>query len=219
MDNLQGLEGIGPVQAGQTVPVWYQDRPTTTGTYRKTVTLSTEGASFALWVTSCTGSISISVSTLTTNGKELPLLSFPTLTAGTSRLLLEKGSDILSRVVITVVITGVVDFDFYVKGTSFGTVVTQDNPSAATRSFKAIAISVPTPIVAASPLRRIGVILKNTGPTALVYIGFSVGEATLATGYPLAVGESMGMSLSSGQTIYAITDGGTADVRCMESGS
>jgi hypothetical protein len=218
-DNLRGLEHLGPVQEGHTVPVWSDNRPTIAGTYKKTVTLSSEGCMFALWVASCSGSISVAVNTLTTDGKELPLLSFPTLTAGTSQLLLKKASDVLSRIVVIVTIVGTADFDLVVKGTKLGQVSTKDTPASAGRAVKFTAISTPTLLTATSPLERCGLILKNTGPATTVYLGFTLSEASSGNGWPLAIGETIAMSLSNGQSIFAVTDGGTADVRCMEVGS
>jgi hypothetical protein len=219
MPNLHSLESIGPVQEGLTLPIWYDNKPMAAGTYRKAVSLSSEGCMLALWVSSCSGTISVSVSTLTSNGREVPLISFPTLTAGTSQLLIKKASDVLSRIVVTVIITGVADFDLSIKGTKLGQVSVKDTPASGARALKLTAISTPSLLTGSTPLERVGLILKNIGPAATVYLGFTLSEAASGTGWPLAIGETIAMSLSGGQALYAVTDGGTADIRCLESGS
>lgn len=63
-------------------------------------------------------------------------------------------------------------------------------------------------------------VIKNaTLGTAKVYISFSAAKATAALGYPLEVGESVGIDLGiSQQTIYASCDVADGDVRLMVAG-
>lgn len=217
-DNFLALEHIGPVQEGHTVAVWPDGAPSAAGVHQKTVTISTEGCLFGLYVTSCTGSVQATVSTLTTKGKAVPLFSFPVLTAGTSQILLKKATDVLSRILVTVTIVGTAQYELVLKGTKIGQVEVREVASSNARAVKFTAISTPSLLVSTSPLERCGLVLKNTGPATLVYIGFTLSEASVGNGWPLAIGESIAMSLSEGQSIYAVTNGGTADVRCMESG-
>lgn len=214
--STHGIEYLGPVAVGRSIPV-YRESLSAAATLQKTVLLEADSCLISLWVSSLSsGSLSVEVSTITEVGREFPIITFPAVTGPTSNLLLKKASLAMSRVVVRVIATGVCSFDVDLRGIGAGEASTKIVGSSNAVAVKYAATSTPGIVIPSTLSDRNGLVLKNNGPTGILYMGFSLAEATLATGYPLAVGESLALDIAAGVNIYGVSSGGTLDIRTMQ---
>lgn len=214
--STSGVEYLGPVATGRSIPV-YRENLSVATTLQKTVLLEADSCLISLWVSSISsGSISVTVSTITELGREFPIIAFPAVTGPTTNLLLKKASLAMSRVVIRVIATGPCAFDVDLRGISAGETSTKIVGSSNAVSVKYAATSTPGVVIPSTISDRNGLIIKNNGPSGTLFMGFSLSEATLATGYPIAVGESVAIDVAAGATIYGVSSGGTLDIRTMQ---
>lgn len=190
----------------------------TSGAGTTEVQASIEGDSvvISLFAEVVSGTLDVTVYTLTEEGKELEIISFPQLTAPTSELLLKKAALAMSRIRVEAIYTGSATYEVRAKPISAGeTSVRLLGASEGSASQTTVPDSV-TVLIPAALTDRSGLIIKNFSQNKTIYLGFTSGEATYANGYPIGPGESMGMDLAAGVALYAIADTPSADVRIME---
>lgn len=173
-----------------------------------------------VWVNSVTsGNLSISFYTLTDNGKELLLFSFPVLSSGSVDLLLKKAGISMQRFRMVATYTGVCSYEVYVRavegaGESSVKIVGAD-------TLETSQITVPTAatlLIPVSLVDRNGLIIKNWNTSGSLYIADSALEATVAEGYPIAAGEALSIDIAGGVEVYGIASAGTIDVRILQAG-
>jgi hypothetical protein len=216
MTTSHGVEFLGPVELGRTIPV-FRETLAVAETRSKTVLLSADSCLVSLWVGSITsGSITVTVTTITEVGKEFEVISFPPVTGPTANLLLKKASLAMSRVRINVAATGPCAFEVDLKGISAGEASTKQVGSANATAVKYTATGTPSILIPSSLVDRTAVQIQNNGPTGILYLGFSLAEATLANGFPVPVGGQWVGDLASGQVIYSVTSGPSIDVRTVQ---
>lgn len=216
MSTTHGVEFLGPVDLGRTIPV-FRETLAAAGTLSKTVLLSSDSCLVSLWVGSITsGSITVTVTTITDVGKEFEVIAFPAITGPTANLLLKKASLAMSRVRVNVAATGPCSFEVDLKGISVGEASTKLIGSASATAVKYTATGTPAILIPSSLADRTAVQIQNNGPTGTLYLGFTLAEATLATGFPVPVGGQWVGDLASGQVIYAVTSGPSIDVRTIQ---
>lgn len=214
--STSGVEFLGPVAVGRVVPV-FRETQAAAVTLQKTVLLEADSCLISLWVTSITGgSITVTASTITEVGREYPIITFPTVTGPTTNLLLKKASLAMGRVIVKVVTTGACTFDIDLRGISAGEASTKLVGSAGATAVKYTATSTPSILIPSSLTDRSSIQVSNNSAAGTLYIGFTLAEATLSGGYPIAPGGFWVGDLTSGQVIYAVTDGPSIDVRTVQ---
>lgn len=190
----------------------------TTGAGTTEVQASIEGDSVvvSLFAEVVSGTLDVTVYTLTEDGKEVEIISFPQLTAPTSELLLKKAALAMSRIRVEATYTGSATYEVRAKPISAGETSVR---LLGASEGKASQITIPntaTVLIPASLQDRSGLIIKNFDNSKTIYLGYTLAEATTGNGYPVGPGESIGMDIAAGVTIYAISDSPSADVRIME---
>lgn len=209
---------IGPIPHGKTETVMNLVT-TSAGTRIEYFSVEADSVLISLFAEVVSGTLDVSVYTLTEEGKELQVITFPTLNAPTSELLLKKAAAVMSRIKVVATYSGASTFEVRARAIGAGeTSVKILGASQAKASQLTVGI-IPTPLFPVSLTDRAGMIVKNNGTTAILYIGYSIAETASGIGYPIGPGESLGIDLGSGSTIYGRASTGTIDVRLMESAS
>lgn len=184
------------------------------------LTIDSDAILVSVYVRSVTsGDLSVSVNTVGDRPTEnVPVITFPTISAPTSNLLLRKSTLTLQRVEIIATYTGIVDYYIIARAIQSADLTVSVSPPTTATAYSSTVTTSSTIIVPSSPNDRAGLVLRNWSNSGIIYIGFSAGEATLADGYPIGPTEQMGIDLNAGQDIWAIgTD--TIDLRIMSAGS
>ena len=189
------------------------------GTLTRVFTLDSDTFQTSLFVSSISGSLSITISTITGEGKEKEVITYPAITSPSTQLDLKKAATAMGIIKATAVFTGACTFELKAKGLSSGETSAKIQSANVARATKVI---VPNPgkvLLPAALSDRKGIIVRNWSTTITVYLGFSVSEANFANGYPLKPQEALSIDLGAGATLYAdIQNAGTADVRIIEAG-
>lgn len=205
-----------------------------TGTQERLVGESTTGAGVTsregsiksdslvatLWVGTITsGTLTVSVYTLTDVGKEVLLFSFPVVSAPTTNLLLKKAGVSLQRFRIVASYTGVCSYEIYVRavegaGESSSRILGSNSLATSAASVTTIA----APLIPSTLTDRSGLVIKHWAGAGNVYLSESLAKLPNAA-YPLGPKDGLALDIAAGVTIYAVTDAGTADVRIAEAGA
>jgi hypothetical protein len=190
----------------------------TSGAGTTEVQASIEGDSVvvSLFAEVVTGTLDVTVYTLTEDGKELEIISFPQLSAPTSELLLKKAALAMSRIRVEATYTGQATYEVRAKPISAGETSVRLLGASEGKASQITIPSTATVLIPASLTDRSGLIVKNFDNSKTIYLGYTLAETTTGNGYPLGPQESMGMDIAAGVTIYAISDSPSADVRIME---
>lgn len=210
---------IGPVAQGRTIPVANEafTVATTKDYYFNT---DADAVLVSVYVSSVTGTLDVSLYTLTDLGKELLLQTFPQVVAPTTNLLLKKAANVMSKVKVRVVTSAAATVEVYARGVSAAEASVKILGATNAVASAATVLTTPTVIIPSAITDRSGLVIKNNNGVggSAIYLGFSAGEANLTTGYPLQAQESLGMDISSGVEVYGISVAGTTDVRLLQSG-
>lgn len=207
---------LGPVDQGRTI-LALDENWTGPDSKSTTVLITSDSVLVSVWVESITGgSLTVTGTTITEEGKEFEIISFPPILAHTTQLLLRKASLALSKIRLTAVTTGPCDFQVHVKGISIGETSTKIAGSAFATAIPYIATSTPAILVPATLQDRAAVQILNNGPSGTLYIGFTPAEASPGNGYPIGVGGYWSGDLAAGGLIYASTSGPAIDVRTIQ---
>jgi len=194
-----------------------------------------------LWVNSITsGSLTVSIYTLTDTGKEALLFSFPALVAPSTTLVLQKSGISLQRFRVQATYTGACDYEVYIRAVSGAGSASQDvniinQPISVTVDSGDIDVHLQPPstwqtsqvtvttsaaiLIPAVLFDRKGLLVKNWSTGTDVYLGENLAAANTASGYPLSARDGIAIDLASGSAIYAVTSTGSADVRIVQAGS
>lgn len=172
-----------------------------------------------VWVDSVTtGDLSISVYTLTDNGKEVLLFSFPTISASTTELLLKKSGVTMQRFRVVVTYTGICQYEVYVRAIEGAGESNVRIVGPANLVTSAVSVSTAPSILLSSSLTdRNGITIKNYIGSGTVFLSESLAKLP-ADAWPLGPGEVWFLDIASGVTIYAVSSAGTNDVRVAEAG-
>lgn len=211
----------GPLHAGKTGLVM-SECPTAAGS--KTVTFTTDADTIlvSLYAESVSGTLDVEVFTVGKDGQELSVISFPQLSAATSEILLKKAATTLDNIKVVATYSDAAKFDIRAKGLGVGELNARLLGASDGRTSQTdIPDTGATLIVPAAFTDRAGMVLKNFNAIggATLYIGFTAAEATVAAGYPIVAGESLGIDMAAGVAIYGISSSGDTDVRILEASS
>lgn len=209
---------ISPIPQGKTHTLVSETTPGA-GTTEKTFSTDADSLLASLYVTSVTGTLDVVLYTYTEDGKEVEAIRFPQITGPTSELLIRKAAAIVSNMRLQVTYTGICKYEVRARGISAGeTSVRISSPANATASSTTVTSS-PDLLIPISLTDRNGLCIRNWNTTGVMYIGFTLAQATPANGYPVAPREQFAMDLEAGATLYAVSDGSDIDVRIIEAGN
>jgi hypothetical protein len=195
------------------------ESPQTAGTISKQFTLDADNLLFSLWVSSISGTLLVEILTLTEEGKEVLVTSFPIVSAPTPSLLREKAADILSIVRVRITYTGACTYEIRARGiSSTQSSVRLVGSSSGTAYQVTVSTDAQTLLIPSTTDRQSVTILNNNQTTGILYLGFTEEEASPADGFPLRPLQPMSIDLSAGATVWAV---GTEDidVRIIEAGA
>lgn len=173
-----------------------------------------------LWAQSVTsGSLSVSVFTLTDEGREKEIITFPALVAPTTELLLRKSAVSLQRFRIVATYSGICEYEIYVRAIEGAGESSSKIAGAGSWSVSQTNVTTVAGVLIASTLTdRAGVLVKNWGTTGTIFIAESLIKADAAIGYPLAAKDALALDISAGTAVYAVADTGPIDVRIVQAG-
>ncbi len=194
------------------------ESPLVAGTTVKEGSINSDSLLATLWVTSCSGTLDVTVYTLTDEGKEVELFHFPQISSGTTNLLLKKSGVSLQRFRIQTTYSDACDYEIYIRainGVGESSVRILGSPDW--RASQVDIGTTPALLIAAALVDRQGVVVKNWSTTTNLYVGSSAG-VSVGTGFPLAPRDNIALDVASGAAVYAVAEAGTVDVRIAESG-
>lgn len=173
----------------------------------------------SVFIRSITTSVKVDVYTVSQDGSK-KIINFPLLTAPTAELVIEQAAATLSNLRLDIDYVGDCDFDVVFRGVTGGTTSNSIAFGAASATaYNVVATSTPAILIPAAITDRQGLILKNYGSGATLFIGFTLSEASASVGWPMAQGETIAIDLQAGQVIYAVSSGANINVRVMEANS
>jgi len=192
------------------------DNKAAAGTTVETIGIASDSVLVSVFCKSVTGTLQIRVFTEVDVGEDVEIITFPEITTATANLLIRKAALSMDRVRVEAVYSGASEYSVRVRGIGAGeTSVRIEGQTSATASKEDIG-TTPQVIIPSDMEDRTGLILKNNSTSGILYIGFTLAE--LAEGYPIGPGESLGMDLAGGQSIYGVSSSGTLDIRILQAG-
>lgn len=195
------------------------EAPTQAGTTQKDGSIRSDSLLATLWVNSTAGALDVTIYTLTDEGKMDELFHFPTISAGTTNLLLKKSGVSLQRFLVRVEYSDACDYEIYIRAvTGAGESSTKILGSSNWRVSQQDVTSVAAVLIPAALDDRNGVLVKNWDDTGTIFIAEDILKATAAEGYPLAPKDALALDIAAGASVYAIGDEPIVDVRIAESG-
>lgn len=189
------------------------------GTTSREGSIQSDSLLVTLWVDSVSsGALDVDVYTLTDNGKEVLLFSFPQITAPSTELLLKKSGITMQRFRVVTTYSGVCDYEIYVRaiegaGESSVRIIGPANLETSQIDIP----STPTVLIPAALEDRIGVTIKNYAGGSVLYVSESSAKLP-ANAWPITPGEVWSLDVAAGATIYAQSGGVTLDVRVAQAG-
>ncbi len=193
---------------------------TAAGTTVREGSIRSDSVLVSLWVGSVTsGSLSVTVYTLTEEGKEVDIITFPVVGAPTVELLLRKSAVSLQRFRVAATYTGVCNYEIYVRAIEgAGESSTRILGSTNWATDQVTVGTSPMLLIASSLLDRNGVVLKNWSVTQNVFVAESSAKLVASKGYPLAPRDGLALDIAAGAEVWAVADAAGADIRLAESG-
>lgn len=164
------------------------------------------------------GSLTVTISTLTDAGKELEIISFPAVTGATTNLLLKKAAISLQRYKVQAVYTGICDYEIYVRAVEgAGEASARILGSDSLVTSQATVNSTPAPLIPSSLTDRTGLVIKHWGGAGNLYVSESLAKLP-GEAYPMGPRDALALDISAGVTVYAMSDGDPLDIRIAEAG-
>lgn len=164
------------------------------------------------------GTLTVSVYTLTDTGKEVLLFSFPVISAPTIDLLLKKSGISMQRFRVQATYTGVCVFEVYIRAVEgAGESSSHILGSGSLTTSSAVITTSPSALIPFSLTDRNGLVIKHWGGTGNLFVSESLAKLP-ADAYPLGPKDAIAMDIAAGVTLYAVSDSGAIDVRIAESG-
>jgi hypothetical protein len=197
------------------------ETPTAAGETVREGAIISDSLLATLWVDNISsGTLTVTVYTLTDSNKEVELFTFPVLSASTSNLLLKKAGISLQRYKVRATYTGACSYEIHIRAISgIGESSTKILGSQNWAVGKAVVSTSPQLLIPAAILDRRGFIIKNNSSSdQIIYVAESAASATAGTGFPLSVGEGLSVDVASGAEVYVVSSASGADVRYAQAG-
>lgn len=196
-------------------------RQTTTGagTTSKEGVIQSDSLLCTLWVDSiASGQLDVSVYTMTDNGKEILLFSFPTLAAPTVNLLLKKSGVSMQRFRIVATYTGEVQYEVYVRAIE-GAGESSVKVLGANELVTSATTVTTTPgvLIGATLTDRSGITILNYSGSGTLFVSEDQSKLP-AQAWPVPPGAGWSLDIAAGVTIYAVSSSGSLDIRIAQAG-
>ena len=182
------------------------------------VSLESDTVLVTVHVGSVVGELEVSVHPLAGNQVGDALIVFPKLTGPTASFLMRRAAICPSQIRVVASYTGACTYEVYCRAIQAGLFDARILGSPDWRVSPAEVTTTPALLIPASLNDRAGILVKNWSATRNVYLSHTLAGATSAAGYPLAPRDAISMDLSAGSEIYAVAEGGTAELRIVEAG-
>lgn len=210
-----------PLTLGKEVEIFNQS-VTGSGTLEEKLAVDAESVLVSLYVTSTSGDVDVEVFTEGADGQEVSIISFPTIAAPTSQLLLRKAASTMQRIKFRVAYTGDCTFTIRARGVSAGaSSVTIEGSSNVTVTRTSVTTTAAVLLAAALEDRR-GILIENisdlAGPSSTIYFAETLAKATTGLGHPIRPGGNVAIDLQAGAELYAVAASGTVAVSVIEAG-
>jgi hypothetical protein len=208
----------GPLTQGKEVQV-LKSTKTAAGTETVIFSVDAETVLVSAAIISTSGDVTIKVYTQGgDDGQELEIISFPTISAPTTSLVMRKAAQTLQRVKVEVTYTGACAYNIRARGVAAAAAsVTIEGSGNFTVEQKDVTTSAAV-LLAAGLTDRRGILVRNHATTETLYIAETLAKATTADGYPVPAGGNIAIDLQAGAAIYAVADSGTIDTRIVQVG-
>lgn len=165
-----------------------------------------------------TGDLTVTVTTLTDNGKELGVITFPTVSSPSTELLLKKSAVIMQRFRVQATYTGVCEYEIYVRAIEgAGESSVRVLGPANLETSQVDVPPTPVALIPAALTDRNGVIILNNSTTDTLYVSESSAKLT-GQAWPIRPGGTWSLDIASGVALMAESDGGMIDVRIAQAG-
>lgn len=197
-----------------------EEAPTAGGTKVETFSIHSGSVMVSVFARTVDASLQVTIYTYGDNEDEdLEIITFPALSAPTTNMLLKKSSLTLNKIKVVVTYTGACDYTILARGIeSADSTVSIAGANSASASQKDVGVTA-LELIPASLLDRKGLILRNNSETAIVYIGYTEAEATIANGFPLYAKDAIPVDVEAGVDVWAISTEAATDIRIMEAGN
>jgi hypothetical protein len=182
----------------------------------------------SLFVDTTAGDVDVKVYTQGEKGHTLEVISFPTVSAPTSELLIKKTAVALRRIRVVVTTTDAAEFEIRARGISNGISSVKIEGSSDADNYGILVDTTPRLLLPVALTDQNGVSVRNNSTSGILYVGFKstitaantavVGVADLNAAMPIVPGASMGIDIQAGVTLYGVSDGPDLDIRIMQLG-
>lgn len=195
------------------------EAPSAAGVTQVEGSIRSDSILVSLWVESVdSGALTVTVYTLTDEGKEVAVINFPAITSTTTEILLRKSAVSLQRFRVAASYTGGCSYEVYVRAVAGGESSARILGSADWKVTQATIGTSATELIPASLNDRQGIVIKNWSNAQTVYVAETLAKATSLVGYPLAPRDALALDIAAGASVYAVSDAPAADLRIAESG-
>lgn len=181
-----------------------------------------EAVLVSLFVSSTAGDVDVKVLTEGATGQDVEVISFPTVSAPTTELLLRKSASILRKVRVRVTTTGAAEFEIRARGVSAGASSVSIQGASSWEITRTSVTAVAGVLISSSLQDRQGILVENisdvSGSTGLIWVAETLAKATSGAGHPVRSGGNIAVDLQGGSELYAVSDGGTVAVSIIETG-
>ena len=165
------------------------------------------------------GDLDVVVHTLTDSGKEVDIITFPTISAPTTSLLLKKSAVTMQRFKVTATFTGACTFEVYVRAMMGSGESSVRLIGAANLETDAVTIgTTPTVLVPATLVDRNGLSFINYSGAGTLFVSEDITKLPNEA-WPIPPSGGWSLDIASGVTIYAVSSSGNLDVRIAQSGA
>lgn len=214
-----------PLPRGKTCNI-INETTTGSGTTNRLFSVDTDSILISLWVDSVGGALDVKIYTYDDTGQEAEVIIFPTISSPTTNIQLRKASTTLANIRVEATYTAATQYRVTAKGIGSGSGDTSIKIAGyedASSTSSTLVADTTTLLIPSALTDRAGLNIRNWGDGAggssvIVYLGFTAAEAVPSVGWPMVVGEGLGIDLAAGVALYAHAAGATADVRILQAG-
>lgn len=195
-----------------------REAPVAGGTIVRDVSVQSDAALFLLWVNSTSGPINVTIYGVLDSGKEVSILTFPTVTTPTTELIQKRSGTVPTRLKVVVTHDNACDIELSVRAVSTGSSDTRILGGASLKISKKTVTSVPALLIPASLTDRTALAIKNYSSAGTIYVAETIAKANQANGWPIGPKDALGLDIQAGVELYASAVDGPCDIRLIESG-
>lgn len=205
--------------------VMLRESPAAAATFDVVFTNQADAVLLTLFVNSTDGDVDVRLFNITQGGpadpkaaQESQVLSFPTVSAPTTTLLIQVAPVTTSRVRLKVTTTAAADFEIQARAINGGASNTRVISSSSIRTDQKVVNTGPAQeIISPTLTDQIGFMIRNWSSNgANIYWSTDPLKAVPSLGWPLSPGDVSSISVRGGQAIYASSDIDGADLRLVE---